>query len=150
MRLLAFLICAFMLIAAAPPSKSGHGLQLVDLTDDFDRSWTATKDLPDDQRVEAFEADFAKILPGFYSADRVKDFMTPEKYRAFVLKGLKAYPERRAGIQRVSSQFGSLIAPAQASFEKRSGRCAAIHPSISLSVSVSSTAAPAICPRAKG
>ena len=75
--------------------SANSGLQLIDLTGDFDRVWTETKDLPDVQRVDTFETRFAKILPGFYSAQRVKDFMTPEKYRAFVLKGLKAYPEQR-------------------------------------------------------
>lgn len=113
-----------LMAAASPPHQSASAredLQLVDLTDDFDRVWTATKDLPDDQRVEAFEADFAKVLPGFYSADRVKDFMTADKYRAFVLKGLKAYPDQKAGIQRVSGEFAGLIGPAQTSFEKAFG-----------------------------
>jgi hypothetical protein len=107
---------------AATPARD-NGLQLIDLTDDFDRVWTETRDLPDQQRVDAFETRFAKILPGFYSADRaqIKDFMTPEKYRAFVLKGLKTYPEQREGIQRVSGEFASLIAPAQKSFEKAFG-----------------------------
>lgn len=120
MRLLALLGLAFSLIAAAPPPRT-TGLQLVDTTGDFDRIWTATRDIPDDLRAGAFEAAFAKVLPGFYSADRVKDFMTPEKYRAFVFKGLKAYPDRKAGIQRVSRQFSGLIGPAQASFEKAFG-----------------------------
>jgi hypothetical protein len=119
-RLLALLGLAFSLIAAAPPPRT-TGLQLVDTTGDFDRIWTATRDIPDDRRAEAFEAAFAKVLPGFYSADRVKDFMTPEKYRAFVFKGLKAYPDRKAGIQRVSRQFSGLIGPAQANFEKAFG-----------------------------
>jgi hypothetical protein len=119
-RLLALLGLAFSLTAAAPPPRT-TGLQLVDTTGDFDRIWTATRDIPDDRRAEAFEAAFAKVLPGFYAADRVKDFMTPEKYQAFVLKGLKAYPDRKAGIQRVSRQFSGLIGPAQASFEKAFG-----------------------------
>jgi hypothetical protein len=119
-RLLALLGLAFSLTAAAPPPRT-TGLQLVDTTGDFDRIWTATRDIPDDRRAEAFEAAFAKVLPGFYSADRVKDFMTPEKYQAFVFKGLKAYPDRKAGIQRVSRQFSGLIGPAQASFEKAFG-----------------------------
>ena len=119
-RLLALLGLAFSLIAAAPPPRT-TGLQLVDTTGDFDRIWTATRDIPDDLRAGAFEAAFAKVLPGFYAADRVKDFMTPEKYQAFVLKRLKAYPDREAGIERVSRQFSGLIGPAQASFEKAFG-----------------------------
>jgi hypothetical protein len=119
-RLLALLGLAVSLTAAASPPRT-TGLQLVDTTGDFDRIWTATRDSPDDRRAEAFEAAFAKVLPGFYSADRVKDFMTPEKYQAFVFKGLKAYPDRKAGIQRVSRRFSGLIGPAQASFEKAFG-----------------------------
>jgi hypothetical protein len=102
---------------ARPAPGASVGLEFVDLTDDFDRVWTETKDLPDDQRVAAFEAAFAKILPGFYSAERVKAYMTPEKYHASLLKGLKAYPERRAGIQRVSREFRALVEPAQEQFE---------------------------------
>src|SRR3954454_10590784 len=122
MRIVALLGLAFGLIGAVPPpTRPSEGLQLVDLTDEFDLAWTATKDVPDDRRVEAFQAEFAKVLPGFYSADRVKDFMAPDKYRAFARKGLKAYPDHRAGIQRVSGEFGSLIAPAQRSFQQAFG-----------------------------
>ena len=118
MKLLALIGMTVALIGAAPPSKSGaNGLKFVDTTADFDRIWNATKDLPDDKRVEAFEAAFAKVLPGFYSAERVKDYQTPERYRAMVLKGLKDYPEQRVGIQRVSREFRSLVAPAQRQFE---------------------------------
>ena len=112
---LALALLATPAIAQSPPPE--QGLQFVDLTDDFDRVWTETSTLPDDRRVAAFEAAFAKILPGFYTAERVKDFMTPERYRAFVLKGLKDYPARRAGIQRVSREFRALVEPAQQQFE---------------------------------
>jgi hypothetical protein len=108
--------------AASNRAAPATGLHFVDLTDDFDRVWGETKNLPDDKRVEAFQTGFAKILPGFYAADRVKDWMTPEKYHAFVLKGLKAYPEQRAGIRKVSGQFGSLVAPARKQFESVFGR----------------------------
>jgi hypothetical protein len=102
--------------AAARPSAQTR-LEVVDSTTDFDRVWRSTADLPDEQRVTAFEARFAKILPGFYTAERVKDYMTPEHYRGFVLKGLKSYPEKQAGIHRVSRQFQSLVAPARKQFE---------------------------------
>ncbi|HET7604501.1 MAG TPA: hypothetical protein VFK28_00340, partial [Sphingomicrobium sp.] len=121
MKILALIGIAVALTAAAPAAKAqqdqGHGLEFVDLTDDFDRVWNETRDLPDGQRVAAFEAAFAKILPGFYTPDRVKGFMTPEKYRGFVLKGLKDYPARRTGIQRVASEFRGLVEPAQKQFE---------------------------------
>ena len=121
MKPIALIGIALTSIGAAPATKPAEhpaaGLQFVDLTDDFDGVWTTTSALPDDKRVEAFETAFAKILPGFYAADRVKDYMTPERYRAFMLKGLKTYPERRAGIQRVSGEFRALVAPAQRQFE---------------------------------
>ena len=121
MKLLGLIGIALALVGAAPPAHrhraSVGGLKFVDLTPDFDRIWTETKDLPDDKRVEIFEAKFAKVLPGFYSAERTKDYQTPEQHRAQVLRGLKQYPERRAGIQRVSRQFQSLITPAKRQFE---------------------------------
>jgi hypothetical protein len=122
MRLARALLALGLLIAgtaAAPPRQAGRseGLHFVDLIPDFDRIWTATKDLPDDKRVEVFEADFAKVLPGFYSAERVKDYATPAQHHATVLRGLKAYPEHRPGIERVSREFSSLVAPAQRQFE---------------------------------
>jgi hypothetical protein len=120
MKLPALLLAALALMGAAPAPRhaaAAQGLHFVDLTGDFDRIWNETKDLPDDKRVEAFEADFAKVLPGFYSAERTKDYQTPEQHRAQVLRGLKQYPDRRAGIQRVSRQFRSLVAPAQKQFE---------------------------------
>jgi hypothetical protein len=120
-RVIALIGIALGLLASASAAQAQErpaaGLEFVDLTDDFDRVWTETSTLPDDKRVEAFEAAFAKILPGFYSADRVKDFMPPEKYRGFVLKGLKSFPEHRDGIQRVSREFRALVAPAQKQFE---------------------------------
>jgi len=121
MKLLALVGMALALIGAAPPAhrskSSSAGLQFVDLIPAFDRIWNDTKDLPDDKRVEAFEAKFAKVLPGFYSAERTKDYQTPEQHHNQVLRGLKQYPERREGIQRVSRQFQSLVAPARKQFE---------------------------------
>jgi hypothetical protein len=121
MKLLGVIGMALALIGAAPPAHRhqapSNGLKFIDLIPAFDRIWNETKDLPDDQRVEAFEAKFGKVLPGFYSAERTKDYQTPEQHRAQVLRGLKQYPERRAGIMRVSRQFQSLIAPAKRQFE---------------------------------
>ena len=121
MKLLALVALSLALMGAAPAAHKRHpatdGLKFVDLITAFDRIWNETKDLPDDQRVATFEAKFAKVLPGFYSAERTKDYQTPEQHRKQVLRGLKAYPERRAGIMRVSRQFQSLVAPAKKQFE---------------------------------
>jgi hypothetical protein len=121
MRTAIFSALAFLLLAAAPAPHRQHApssrLKFVDLIPAFDRIWNETKDLPDDKRVDAFEAKFAKVLPGFYSAERTKEYQTPEQHRTQVLRGLKQYPDRRAGILRVSRQFRSLVAPAQRQFE---------------------------------
>jgi hypothetical protein len=124
-KLAIVLASGLIAMAIARPAAVHPGVQtrlrVVDSTADFDRVWRSTADLPDEQRVAAFEAEFAKILPGFYTADRVKDYMTPEHYYGFVLKGLKSYPENRAGIQSVSRQFQSLVAPARQQFESTFG-----------------------------
>ncbi|MGZ2411737.1 hypothetical protein ACUXST_001134 [Sphingomonas sp. F9_3S_D5_B_2] len=118
MKLVALAALAISLIAAAPAPKTDRSpLRFVDLTRDFDRIWEATRTLPDEQRVDAFETQFGKVLPGFYSADRVKDYKTPEQYRAWLLAGLKDYPNKRAAVLHTSSQFQSLVAPAKRQFE---------------------------------
>lgn len=104
MNKLLLIALAAILIGAAPAprrhSRQGGALRFVDLTAEFDRAWTKTKNVPDDRRVEAFEAEFNKVLPGFYEAKRVSDFIAPQHYREMILKGLKEYPEHRAGIRR--------------------------------------------------
>ena len=123
MRSAVVLLLASTLIAsAAPPKKPAAGrLKFVDLTPQFDRAWEKTKNLPDSKRVEAFEAEFNRVLPGFYSAKRVSDFITADHYREMILKGLKDYPSHRDGIHRVSAQFTSLITPARREFEATFG-----------------------------
>jgi hypothetical protein len=107
--------------ASSPAHPPRHNLQLVDYTKDFDRVWQQTANVPDKRRAAAFEAAFATTLPGFYDPKRVSDFMSEAGYQAMVLEGLKAYPEQRDGIQRVSREFGALIGPAQRSFEAAFG-----------------------------
>jgi len=110
-----------MLAAPAPAAQPAQGLHFVDYTGDFERVWQETSTLPDAQKAPAFEAAFAKILPGFYKTERVKDFMTADRYHEKMLTALKEYPAERAGIQRVSHDFRSLIGPAQQSFETQFG-----------------------------
>jgi hypothetical protein len=120
MKLLALVGMSLVLIGATPAAHKhapANELKFVDLIPAFDRIWNETKGLPDDKRVDAFEAKFAKVLPGFYSAERTKDYQTPEQHHNQVLRGLKQYPEKRAGIMRVSRQFQSLVAPAKRQFE---------------------------------
>jgi hypothetical protein len=125
MKLFASLLSALFLLAApaaahSPPQE--QGLQFVDTTGDFDRVWNETKDLPDGERVAAFKMKFARVLPGFYDEKRVADFIAPGHYDQMILKGLKAYPERRDGIRRVSRQFAALVAPARHEFETYFGK----------------------------
>jgi hypothetical protein len=105
--------------AEAPQAQASAGLELVDFTDDFARIYDRDAALPDAERVARFRAEFATILPGFYDAERVG--LSAEDYDAFVLKGLKQYPEQRAGIARVSKEFATLLAPAQRRFEAEFG-----------------------------
>jgi hypothetical protein len=101
-------------------SQAASGLKLIDTTDEFARIWDSTAGLPDAQRAATFKAEFAKVLPGFYDHRRFHG-TTEAEYDERLLKGLKAYPEQRAGIARVGEEFSQLMAPAQASFEKAFG-----------------------------
>lgn len=105
---------------ATTPTGGAHDLQLVDFTDDFARIWDATASLPDAERTARFKAEFAKILPGFY--DHRRTGMSEAEYDERLLAGLKAYPEKRPGIDRVSREFTRLMAPSRESFEKMFGR----------------------------
>ena len=121
-RVFACLAVLFAALASVPSSAQGRdGLQFVDYTDDFERVWQETSALPDAQKAAAFETAFAKILPGFYKTDRVKDFMSANRYHEKMLQALKEYPEKRAAIERVSHDFRSLIGPAEQSFEAQFG-----------------------------
>jgi hypothetical protein len=119
-RLLAAALAAFTLASCATtaPHKDGK-LELVDLTDDFARIYDRDVSLPDPERVARFKQEFATLLPGFYDEKRLE--APKEKYDAHVLKHLKGFPEKRAGVERVSRDFGSLLEPAQRSFERAFG-----------------------------
>ena len=119
-----FIVIALAVVAAAfavPATAQGTaGLQFIDYTDEFDRVWTATASLPDAERARQFKAEFAKVLPGFYDHRRMRG-ATEAQYDERLLKGLKAYPDQRAGIMRVAREFTVTIAPARASFESAFG-----------------------------
>jgi hypothetical protein len=123
MRILAHLACALALAAApaaATPKASSH-LELVDLTPAFAAAWERTAAMPEAERVEAFDAAFATVLPGFYDPARFKSPEGAERYRARLLKSLAAFPAARAGIEDVSHRFSGMFQPAIASFEARFG-----------------------------
>lgn len=105
--------------APPPPAQSSGGLELVDLTDDFARIYDRDATLSDAERVARFKAEFATRLPGFYDHERLET--SAAKYDERVLKALNDYPKQRAEIDRVSREFGSLLAPAQRTFEAEFG-----------------------------
>ncbi|SMF61837.1 hypothetical protein [Allosphingosinicella indica] len=115
-RTLLALGLSLTLSAAAPVASD---LAFVDLTDDFAKTWDATQALDDAARVTAFKQAFAAKLPGFYDHRRIK--VDEALYDKHLLKALKAYPENRDAIAKVSAQFASSIAPALASFEAEFG-----------------------------
>jgi hypothetical protein len=116
---LAALALVFATSAVAAPTEGGR-IRLIDLTPAFASAWEKTKDLPDATRVAAFEADFAPTLPGFYDPKRAETGRA-ERFQANVLRGLKQFPDQRAGIEDVSRRFNAMFTPALASFEARFG-----------------------------
>jgi len=126
MRLPALLAAAALLFAApalaAPPKPAaGPPLQLVDLTPAFAAAWEHTAKLADAERVTAFDAEMARVLPGFYDPVRFGDAAAQERYRARLIRTLNAFPEQRAGIEDVSARFSGMFRPALKSFEARFG-----------------------------
>jgi len=111
LKLLSAFVGALCVLLSAPVSAAS-GLNVVDLTGQFDRFAMATKDMPDDQRVVSFEEQIGPMADGFYSRDR-----TPDGYDFRVLVQLKTYPERRAATLAVSQEFNALFAPARRKFE---------------------------------
>ena len=104
---------------AIASSTDPKPLEFVDFTDDFARIHDRDVALPDSERVARFKAEFAQLLPGFYTEKRIG--APAAKYDEFVLKALQRFPQERAGIMRVASEFGALLAPAQRSFEAEFG-----------------------------
>jgi len=97
----------------APKTDAGY----VDLTGDFARVYDRDANLPDRQRIDAFIAEFARLLPGFYSAQRVYDG-NQSRYDQRLLRAFTNYPSQREGIGKVSDQFGRLLGGATADFRK--------------------------------
>lgn len=118
-RRLAALALIFATPAVAAPAD-GERLRFVDLTPAFATAWERTKDLPDGERVAAFEADIASSLPGFYDPKRA-DPGKEDRFQANVLRGLKQFPDRRAGIEDVSRRFSTMLGAALSSFQAQFG-----------------------------
>jgi hypothetical protein len=106
-----------VVLGLSAPASADDGLRIVDLTEKFDRFVMATKSMPDEQRIVAFEAQIGPIANGFYSRER-----RPHGYDFRILVQLKTYPERRAATLDVSRRFNQLFAPARRHFEAEFGR----------------------------
>lgn len=118
------LFASLLLLGASVSATetSPDRIVLVDLTDEFDTIWNRDQALPDAERLSAFKADFAKLIPGFFSAQRVG--VEETRYDAHLLSGLKSYPKQRDGIAEASRRFSALLQPARQSFEAEFGRFA--------------------------
>lgn len=101
-----------LLVLTSAPASAAAGLHVVDLTGDFDRFAMSTQDMPDGERLAAFEQQIGPIAEGFYQRGR-----TTGDYDSRVLVELKNYPQRRSGNLVVSKAFNELFAPARRKFE---------------------------------
>lgn len=117
------IVAGLILSALSAPAVAGGGLQIVDLTSQFDRFVMATTDMPDAQRIVAFEKQIGPIANGFYSRER-----SPDGYDFRILVQLKTYPQRRAGVLAVSRQFNDVFSPARRRFEAVFGPATASRP----------------------
>jgi hypothetical protein len=95
-------------------------MRLINLTPAFAQEWERSRATDDKQRVAAFKAFFADLLPGYYVAGRI-DWMSPEQYDQAIAKALSNYPGNRADIEIVSRRFASMFDPALRTFESKFG-----------------------------
>lgn len=116
---LCVLAVAMLAVAPAAARTKGDTLKLVDLTGDFAITWERTAALPDAERVAAFKARFATLLPGFYSEARLEQ--PAERYDARVLARLKAWPEQKTAVEDVARRFDGMFQPSLKTFEARFG-----------------------------
>ena len=112
-----------VLLLTSAPAKAADGLNIIDLTGQFDRFAMATADMPDGQRIRAFEQQIGPIGGGFYARDR-----NPDGYDFRVLVQLKTYPQRRNATLTVSRHFKELFEPARQNFEAVFGRVSSRQP----------------------
>ena len=95
------------------PQAGREQIRLIDLTDDFAAVWEKSRAMDEGERVAALRAHFEPLFPGFYSREKAGPFA----YSDLILKALREYPEKRAGVEEVSRRFRSMLAPTQKRFE---------------------------------
>lgn len=109
-------VAGLVLAALSIPAFAADELRVVDLTGQFDQFAMSTTEMPDADRVIAFEKQIGPIANGFYERDR-----RPQGYDFRILTQLKTYPERRAETLAVSRQFSKMFNPARHRFEAAFG-----------------------------
>jgi hypothetical protein len=91
--------------------------ELVDLATPYTAFWDETQKLPTAERVAAFKARFDKLLPGYYSIERVT-WTTAEKYDARIARSFERFPGIRDRFTAATADFSKLLAPAHQSFTR--------------------------------
>jgi hypothetical protein len=83
----------------------------------FAEFWDANKDKPADAQVAAFKAQVAPVYPGFYSAERRKNQLTPAQYDAAIESAIKEFPAIRTAYIDKARQFQAELPGYTASFK---------------------------------
>lgn len=85
-------------VAGLARSEQPAPYELVDLATAYTSFWDETQKLPTAERVAAFKTRFDKLLPGYYSIERVT-WTTAEKYDARIARSFEKFPELRDRFQ---------------------------------------------------
>ena len=99
---------------AAPPPFT-----LVDLTGAYAAFYDRTQGMAARARVEALKAEFAPLFPGFYDAERVRAFATPERYEVMIARSFGEFADLRPRYERTAASFATMLAPARDDFARR-------------------------------
>jgi hypothetical protein len=104
-------------MAGLAQSQQSAPYELVDLATPYTAFWEETQKLPTAERVAAFKTRFDKLLPGYYSIERVT-WTTAEKYDARIARSFEKFPEIRERFMAATANFSRLLAPAHQSFKQ--------------------------------
>lgn len=104
-------------VAGLARSQQPAPYELVDLATAYTSFWDETQKLPTAERVAAFKTRFDKLLPGYYSIERVP-WTTAEKYDAKIARSFEKFPELRDRFVAGTANFSKLLAPAHQSFTR--------------------------------
>jgi hypothetical protein len=104
-------------VAGLARSREPAPYELVDLATAYTSFWDETQKLPTAERVAAFKARFDKLLPGYYSIERVT-WTTAEKYDAKIARSFDKFPQIRDRFIAGTANFSRLLAPAHQSFTR--------------------------------